>query len=627
MKKRALNSISSTSQKRSKSSIIDTLLLVESMLTEEENGLQKAFEILYNLINNSPQPILEIPLERFKDTMVARYTLAIVYLQHGRTDEADKILLSLGFKYRLSKECFQNTKHQSRKNNDKNKNDDNNFMHVVDNAIPLEYLAALENFFQPQSSFWSHHNYPNCDYFSYSYQNFEQPSNLIENIIFNYIYPTVKAFYPQTEAIHCEWWAHSRYVNGGSHQLHYDTDERGLKQLGKVQFPYVSTVLYFENFGSPTLITAKKIGVDPMLNSASGYLAFPSRNRLLMFEGDRLHGVVPNCIKGFESQRRLTLMVGFWGGDVCTTDFNSKMPSANMKLPKNIGQTNWLLQLCKLQDVIKKKGTTDKHHIVACKDGLTKIEKVWIDIKESVPYAIFNNLNEEAIVKNRFIGKYFINNLNDLDSDIAIVSFDSTWTEQQLLTKNTAFFPLYLSSLEFILRVVKDNEELIETAQDVILMLTKKSVVVTEIVSKSKMWHDFLLLSLLNKETTDNKIIASAIIWNIFEYNAVKLQTDKTNVKFYKCFRLKFLNALVHNFKKEDANVQHYKDVKEMCAGALAYTKDLIEHDELLQREILNTLKSSLRHYLYLTSEEQSAMNDDTSIIDLENAIKVFEKI
>ena len=158
-------------------------------------------------------------------------------------------------------------------------------------------------------------------------------------------------------------------------------------------------------------------------------------------------------------------------------------------------------------------------------------------------------------------------------------------------------------------------------------MLTKKSVVVIEIVSKSKMWHDFLLLSLLNKETTDNKIIAAAIIWNIFEYNAVKLQTDKTNVKFYKCFRLKFLNALVHNFKKEDANVQHYKDVKEMCAGALAYTKDLIEHDELLQREILYTLKSSLRHYLYLTSEEQSAMNDDTSIIDLENAIKVFEKI
>ena len=83
----------------------------------------------------------------------------------------------------------------------------------------------------------------------------------------------------------------------------------------------------------------------------------------------------------------------------------------------------------------------------------------------------------------------------------------------------------------------------------------------------------------------------------------------------------------MHNFKTEDANVQHYKDVKEMCAGALAYTKDLIEHDELLQREILNTLKSSLRHYLYLTSEEQSAMNDDTSIIDLENAIKVFEKI
>ena len=92
-------------------------------------------------------------------------------------------------------------------------------------------------------------------------------------------------------------------------------------------------------------------------------------------------------------------------------------------------------------------------------------------------------------------------------------------------------------------------------------------------------------------------------------------------------FSIKILSALVHNFKKEDADVQYNKDVKEMCAGALAYTKDLIEQDELLQREILYTLKSSLRHYLILTSKEQSAMNDDTSIIDLENAIKVFEKI
>ena len=40
---------------------------------------------------------------------------------------------------------------------------------------------------------------------------------------------------------------------------------------------------------------------------------------------------------------------------------------------------------------------------------------------------------------------------------------------------------------------LKDNEELIETAQDAILMLTKKSVVVIEIVSKSKMRHDSYL--------------------------------------------------------------------------------------------------------------------------------------
>jgi hypothetical protein len=634
MKKRTLSPLSAVDtdadcpHKRLKSSVIKTLLSVEDKLTNEV-GNEQAFNILYNkMINNVKELEIPMPLEHFEDTLVARYTLAILYLQEGRTREADEILACLGYRYRLNKDCFQSTRpHNNHSCSSSKKNDLPTFMRMFDNILPSNQLEALEGFFNPKSVFWSEHNYPNCGYFSYAFPNFvlSKPSNLIESIILRFIYPVVKQEYPLFDPVHCEWWAHSRDVNGGSHQLHYDTDEKGLKTRGVLDFPFVSTVLYFDDFGSPTLITEKKVGDDVMVSN-NAYLTFPSRNRLIMFEGNRLHGVVPKRITGFENKRRLTFMVGFWNDNVCVSDFDGATPTANMTLPKNTHRTKWLTKLIKLQHTITAKETNaicvenDSMNFVCRSEDFKKVENVWVDINNTKSQKNYS-VDDKGKNLSCFIGKYFIKQLNDLDSDIALMSFDSTLEADELLKKSNDFFPLYLSSVEFILRVFDDDEELKETAQSTILTLTKHSAVVVDIMIKSRMWRDFLHQSLDNESDCNAKIVAAAVLWNLFERKSFAVCTKDYNV-----FRHEFGMPLITNFKKAPADLESFQGVKELCAGALAYQIDIVETDQVLKSKILEILQSSLKHHLsYNLRNIEHDEVEDTTIIDFENAIKALK--
>jgi hypothetical protein len=59
-----------------------------------------------------------------------------------------------------------------------------------------------------------------------------------------------------------------------------------------VRNPIVSTVLYLsEGVGGPTLMTNQYLE-DTKL-AARGWLAFPKLNRLVVFDGSYLHGVIP----------------------------------------------------------------------------------------------------------------------------------------------------------------------------------------------------------------------------------------------------------------------------------------------------------------------------------------------
>ena len=214
----------------------DILLCVEHKLKNDDKQ-GEALSILHELLVEHGKNPINIPRSCFSEATVALYSLAIICLQKGRIDQADTILLELGFKYRLHEECFQTPQIVT--------SYDPKFVKVVDDVIPIAYLRTLEAYFKPNSQFWRSHNYPDCGYFSYAFPNFTntKPSNIIEKIILEYIFPTVKAKYPEIQPVHCEWWAHSRDINGGSHQLHYDTDEGALKNTGSLAFPLVSTVV------------------------------------------------------------------------------------------------------------------------------------------------------------------------------------------------------------------------------------------------------------------------------------------------------------------------------------------------------------------------------------------------
>jgi hypothetical protein len=59
-----------------------------------------------------------------------------------------------------------------------------------------------------------------------------------------------------------------------------------------VRNPIVSTIVYLsEGSGGPTLVTTQHIA-DKTL-AARGWLAFPKLNRLVAFDAEYLHGVIP----------------------------------------------------------------------------------------------------------------------------------------------------------------------------------------------------------------------------------------------------------------------------------------------------------------------------------------------
>ena len=147
--------------------------------------------------------------------------------------------------------------------------------------------------------------------------------------------------------------------------------------------------------GTPTIICNQSIfdfkerkSKTHDVQNSKGWLCYPKPNRLLAFEGSLLHGVIPgipepgNCEENFDScsscsstentysdhnmpkenfyQKRVTLMMGFWGDGVCTqgsSDFgpNTQYPNvatdqtsssgwANEFLPINIGEQDHYLK-------------------------------------------------------------------------------------------------------------------------------------------------------------------------------------------------------------------------------------------------------------------------------------------
>lgn len=187
---------------------------------------------------------------------------------------------------------------------------------VYDDALPPEQLDILIRALCPKNaSYWKDHSYsvyPPTPYFSYVFDLKDTTLNQL-GALGDHV-RTIKQLSCElisdiTEETpqYAEVWAHHRPHCSG-HQLHFDSDNEG---RGEVKHPLVSSIIYLseEGCGGPSLITDQKLG-DTKL-AQKGWLTHPKRNRLVIFDGKVLHGVIPG--RGYVHERnRVTLMVALW---------------------------------------------------------------------------------------------------------------------------------------------------------------------------------------------------------------------------------------------------------------------------------------------------------------------------
>lgn len=259
---------------------------------------------------------------------------ALLLCQSRRCHKAKKGLVSMGFTCRLAQQvldypsdddyCNSNiiddTTSDIREQNANMNQPSSPCCQIVDGFLSKSELQRLRDVFEsPTASYWTYHQYevePPSPYFS-----FVIPLNQIReenegNTQFGFIgyliqkivsCPLLNDRFPrlQSNSKFVEIWAHNR-PHASGHQMHFDSDDEG---RGGVRNPIISTILYItEGAGGPSLVTNQKL-IDSRV-ATQGWLAHPRSQRLVVFDGRCLHGVVPG--KGVRDGRRVTLMMAFW---------------------------------------------------------------------------------------------------------------------------------------------------------------------------------------------------------------------------------------------------------------------------------------------------------------------------
>ncbi|KAJ3240151.1 hypothetical protein HDU78_002484 [Chytriomyces hyalinus] len=284
----------------------------------------------------------------------AENALILLLIQLGRSSEAAPLLESGGYKYRLSDAVLaysftENSKGPWRLH-------DIPFVKAIDSALPDPALRYLQNAFAKDSVFWKEHYYgPDTPYFSYSHalptptEKDAHPRSSVDQLI-HYVHKLVSKLLPQvSEAKSAEWWVHSR-VHSAGHQLHFDSAHEGKsgatsgdnktkrRRMGPVH-PIASCVIYLsEGCGGPTMVTNQRLG-DPLADR--GWMVASRVNRLVVFDGSVLHGVIPGkgvCgDAGLDEGRRTSFMIAFWDHvDIKPSPDNT--PGSGRPFPYNVSK-------------------------------------------------------------------------------------------------------------------------------------------------------------------------------------------------------------------------------------------------------------------------------------------------
>jgi len=248
--------------------------------------------------------------------VLAAHTLALLLAQEGKEAECDSYLLAMGFSLKLSSQIL----HYEKPTTTSPPKETISGFQVLDGVLPNVLLQALQDGFVKGTRFWEDHGYPTDHFFSYHYILTDPPTNLVEQTILA-IRPLVNKVYPDLQsATGAEWWVHKR-ASGGGHQLHFDLDERHLNSGNGVRSAMCTSILYLTGgscFG-PTLVTDQRLKAGP---ATKAWLVHPKANRMVIFDGSQLHGVVPgrplpNISSATDNTMpRVTIMIAWWVEDV-----------------------------------------------------------------------------------------------------------------------------------------------------------------------------------------------------------------------------------------------------------------------------------------------------------------------
>lgn len=126
-------------------------------------------------------------------------------------------------------------------------------------------------------------------------------------------------------------------------KLYTDLDEAAVSQQGSIDLetisPLVSCIIYLK-CGSkfPTIVTNQTLAEGSIASEA--FVCSPKEGRVVFFDGQLLHGVLPCFLCKEPTYPRITLMLGIWGEHVNTSPPSAYTLSPNMRMPKCC-ETDW----------------------------------------------------------------------------------------------------------------------------------------------------------------------------------------------------------------------------------------------------------------------------------------------
>ncbi|GAB5357328.1 hypothetical protein AAMO2058_000365300 [Amorphochlora amoebiformis] len=355
---------------------------------------------------------------------LGEHELALVLLRNDKSDRADKILKSMGFSHRLNAQVFRPFSPPNPNLKPENSPPlpwPASLVRAWDDALPREVFLRLKEAFKPERAYWGEHRYwePDTSYFSYWHgltPSDPKPETLVELAIRNYIWPRAKDLIPAAaRAVGAEWWVHAREPLSG-HQMHFDTDEAKITEGTEVRHPIASCVLYLDIGATknPTFITTQTFAGGP---GEEGFLVNPKPNRLTVFDGSLLHGVVPSAPREVSASKfRVTFMVGFWTYDACQHSSRSPGPISpppyllQPLLPPG-GRPTWP------SDVALRPGDSelgDSLEIGEETVGLVKVGRVWEEVGKE-------GKEEKGLLKEsqvQLIGGFFVKDVSSADIHI-----------------------------------------------------------------------------------------------------------------------------------------------------------------------------------------------------------------